>query len=81
MTTDETKLIKMAKEFVERDVTDPQSEIVCADFWEFAETFSNPPETAAGKAIMAYVKAEIATDYSMLASDEFEAMCKAVNAA
>jgi|GEM_PF-6928139 len=80
MTTDEKKLIELAKAFVERDVTDPQSELVCSAFWDFAETFGTP-QTAIGKTIMAYVKEEIATDYSLAAGTEFDAMFRAVSAA
>jgi len=80
----ENELIKVAKEYLQKeylqmDISDPRSEILNIKLFDLAAQVERPT-TKVGRAIVAYVQAEKATDFSMAAGDEFEAMKKAVEA-
>lgn len=76
----EQDLIGVAKRYLEMDTSEPGSEELNAALFDLAAHVKRP-RTAAGRAIVAYVKAEQDTDYSMSAGNEFEAMVKAVKVA
>jgi hypothetical protein len=73
----EEQLIELAKQYVNMEIG-PDSEIIGDKLFTLAAKVT--PCTAAGKSIVAYVKAEKSTDFSMAAGDEFETMVAAVNA-
>lgn len=73
----EQKLIEIARKYLEMD--GPESEKLNNQLFDLAAKVN--PRTAAGKSIIAYVRAEKKTDFSMSAGDEFEAMLKALEAA
>lgn len=75
----EQKLIEIAKKYVETE-TGLESELLSDQLFDLAAQVSHP-KTEAGRAIVAWTKAEYETDFSMSANDEFEAMCRAVSAA
>jgi len=70
----EQELIDIAKKYLGANITDPTSELLLDQLFELAKNVQ--PTTEAGKAIVAWIKAEEATDYSMSAETEFEAMEK-----
>lgn len=74
----EQKLIEIAKQYVEME-TGPESEVVGDQLFEIAKQVSTPL-TKAGQAIVAWVMAEEATDFSMSAGNFFDDMCQAVSA-
>lgn len=69
----EQELIDTAKKYLASG-DDPTSESLLDQLLELAKEIQ--PITRAGKAIVAWVKAEEATDFSMSAGTEFEAMEK-----
>lgn len=69
----ENKLIEVAKAYLTIDIADPASELLNIQLFNIAKQVKYP-QTKAGKAIVAYVKSEEYTEYSMSAGDEFEAM-------
>ena len=75
----ETKLIHVAKRYIEMGIG-PDSEVVGDELFDLAAQVKRP-RTKAGQAVVALVRAEENTDFSMAAGDEFEKMCQAVRAA
>ena len=74
----EQSLIEITRQYLNCDIDNTQSEILNNELFRLAELLPNP-RTQAGRAIVAYVRQEIATDFSLACNDEFEAMQKAVH--
>lgn len=72
----EQKLIDTAKKYIEMEIC-PESESICNELFDIAEQIKQP-RTKSGQAIVAWVNAEIETDFSLSANDEFEEMCRVV---
>jgi hypothetical protein len=75
----EQKLIEMAKQYIAIEAG-PDTEIISDKLFTLAAQVSHP-RTRAGRAIVAYVRAEEKTGYSLSANEEYDAMCLAVKSA
>jgi hypothetical protein len=75
----ETNLIEITKQYL-ATIKNPQSEVLLQKMFDISAKISKP-RLAAGKAIVAYIKAEKSTRFSLAAEAEFETMVTAVNAA